>query len=251
MTPMPNRFASLRIAAVLAGLLAFAWPCNAGAGGVETESESPGTTFAECGTLHVTAGPGGITCTSLEIHIGGVYQLDQHGGFGDGAEVCVIGTVGTCSGSGCGSGSLGCVTVTSIDAAVPITGLDGTVMTMGECGTVLESAATCFVFEIDSGEVYSVLLPAGEVYYAGERLHVTGDLVACTGMCAPADGCVFNPQFSGCPVAGDLNGDGLVNGMDLALLLGAWGSCTGCAADLDGSGSVNGMDLAILLGQWG
>ncbi|MBL9120513.1 MAG: hypothetical protein JNL80_11435 [Phycisphaerae bacterium] len=49
---------------------------------------------------------------------------------------------------------------------------------------------------------------------------------------------------------GDLNGDGTVNGADLALLLGAWGACSGCSADLDGNGIVDGADLATVLGGW-
>jgi cytochrome c peroxidase len=61
-------------------------------------------------------------------------------------------------------------------------------------------------------------------------------------------------QFQGCgDDDDDLNGDGDVNGFDLALLLGQWGPCPargGCAADLDGNGVVNGLDLAILLAGW-
>ncbi len=51
---------------------------------------------------------------------------------------------------------------------------------------------------------------------------------------------------------GDLNGDDLVNGADLGILLGSWGACGGasCAADLDGDGSVGGADLGLLLGGW-
>lgn len=52
------------------------------------------------------------------------------------------------------------------------------------------------------------------------------------------------------PVPGDLNGDGAVGSEDLAILLGAWGPCAGCAADLDGDGAVGASDLAILLGLW-
>lgn len=48
----------------------------------------------------------------------------------------------------------------------------------------------------------------------------------------------------------DLDGDCNVNAADLAMLLGAWGPCRGCAADLDSSGSVDAADLAILLGSW-
>jgi len=55
-------------------------------------------------------------------------------------------------------------------------------------------------------------------------------------------------------IPGDLNGDGVVNGADLAILLGGWGVCPkggACPADLNGDGSVNGADLGILLGNWG
>ena len=53
------------------------------------------------------------------------------------------------------------------------------------------------------------------------------------------------------PTPGDLDGDGSVGASDLAILLGAWGSCTSsCPADLDGDGAVGAGDLAILLGAW-
>ena len=48
---------------------------------------------------------------------------------------------------------------------------------------------------------------------------------------------------------GDLDGDGVVNAADLAILLGAWGSASS-TADLDGDGQVNAADLALLLGAW-
>jgi hypothetical protein len=47
---------------------------------------------------------------------------------------------------------------------------------------------------------------------------------------------------------GDLNGDRVVNGSDLGLLIGAWG--TG-QYDRDGDGVVTGQDLGLLLGSWG
>jgi hypothetical protein len=53
-------------------------------------------------------------------------------------------------------------------------------------------------------------------------------------------------------VLGDLDDDGMVNGADLAILLGAWGTVRACPlADLNGDGTVDGGDLAILLGAWG
>jgi len=47
----------------------------------------------------------------------------------------------------------------------------------------------------------------------------------------------------------DLNGDQIVNALDLAILLSQWGNPG--SADLDNSGSVDGPDLARLLGAWG
>lgn len=49
-------------------------------------------------------------------------------------------------------------------------------------------------------------------------------------------------------VFGDLDGNGLVNGADLGLLLGAW--ATAGPGDLNGNGIVNGADLGLLLGAW-
>lgn len=48
----------------------------------------------------------------------------------------------------------------------------------------------------------------------------------------------------------DLDGNGQVDGNDLIILLGAWGT-SDAAADLDGNGIVDGADLMILLGAWG
>ena len=53
------------------------------------------------------------------------------------------------------------------------------------------------------------------------------------------------------PCTGDIDGNGSVNGIDLASLLTSWGPCTGCAADLDADGDVDGQDLSVLLTRWG
>jgi hypothetical protein len=69
---------------------------------------------------------------------------------------------------------------------------------------------------------------------------------------------VFKLTGCGPPCVADLDGGGSVNGLDLALLLGAW---TGAAmyapcppyqpADFNDDCKVNGLDLALLLGAWG
>lgn len=63
-----------------------------------------------------------------------------------------------------------------------------------------------------------------------------GDNTPCeSGTCAPA-----------CPA--DVNNDGIVDGVDLAEVLGNWGQATG---DLTGDDFVDGQDLSIVLGFWG
>ena len=51
-------------------------------------------------------------------------------------------------------------------------------------------------------------------------------------------------------LSGDLDGDGAVDGSDLSVLLGYWGTANQ-TADLDGDGTVSGADLSVLLGNWG
>ncbi len=53
-------------------------------------------------------------------------------------------------------------------------------------------------------------------------------------------------------VLGDVNGDGLVDGADLGLLLGSWGECEDvcCLGDLNQDEKVDGADLGLLLGNW-
>jgi hypothetical protein len=52
---------------------------------------------------------------------------------------------------------------------------------------------------------------------------------------------------------GDISGNGVVDGVDLAALLGAWGTDGHgkFECDIDGDGVVAGSDLAIMLGSWG
>ena len=53
-----------------------------------------------------------------------------------------------------------------------------------------------------------------------------------------------------CTCAADLSVDGQVDGTDLAVVLGAWGTANP-VADVSGDGLVNGADIAIILGNWG
>ncbi|MFM1832316.1 MAG: Dockerin type domain, partial [Planctomycetota bacterium] len=50
------------------------------------------------------------------------------------------------------------------------------------------------------------------------------------------------------PCPADLNGDGVVSGADVGLLLSAWGTD---GADLNGDGVTNGADFGLLLSAFG
>jgi hypothetical protein len=53
--------------------------------------------------------------------------------------------------------------------------------------------------------------------------------------------------------AGDVNDDGFVNGADLSVLLGGFGTCVmkGTSADFNADGMINGADLSVLLSNFG
>ncbi|MCZ6652631.1 MAG: endonuclease [Planctomycetota bacterium] len=62
--------------------------------------------------------------------------------------------------------------------------------------------------------------------------------------------CLFLDECdAACPQ--DLDGDGLVEAFDLAIVLGSWGPCEGCPTDFNGDGVVDAFDLAQVLGGWG
>jgi len=56
-------------------------------------------------------------------------------------------------------------------------------------------------------------------------------------------------------MTGDINGDGVVNVVDLLAVISAWGQCAGCDADIaplpGGNGMVNVEDLLMVISRWG
>ena len=70
-----------------------------------------------------------------------------------------------------------------------------------------------------------------------------------TGPSAPMLEVTYEPD-SGPVCEGDLNDDGVVDGVDLAQILAYWGSRES-DNDLDGSGVIDGADLAFVLAGWG
>jgi formylglycine-generating enzyme required for sulfatase activity len=51
--------------------------------------------------------------------------------------------------------------------------------------------------------------------------------------------------------ATDVDGDGIVGGADLTVVLNDWGPCQRCVGDVNGDGTVDGIDLATVLTRWG
>ena len=106
-------------------------------------------------------------------------------------------------------------------------------------------AVAVLYYQTSSREYIEFLRDANTTNDRGEVLH---DLWLQTGRSAPVD--MDASEILLAPsVPGDLNGDGVVNGADLSILLSGWGMPG--PADLDGNGTVGGSDLAILLGSWG
>jgi hypothetical protein len=86
---------------------------------------------------------------------------------------------------------------------------------------------------------------------AGVRsgLGKNGTLAFVVNLMGATRGIVSYALAGGSPA--DFNGDGMVDGMDLAALLATWGACgPPCPTDLNGDGMVDGMDLAALLAAW-
>lgn len=83
-------------------------------------------------------------------------------------------------------------------------------------------------------------------------LNAAGQLVIRAGDSVNSINTIAKIDLGSAPCLADLNGDGVVDGADLAAMLGAWGPCSGsCPADITGDGTVGGADLAALLGAWG
>lgn len=114
-----------------------------------------------------------------------------------------------------------------------------------------------FVFAATAGDANSVDVSksasgAGFVAAFDYRIEPTANLrsAGVAGEPAVASYVYTITALIGCGVA-DLNGDGVVDGVDLAFLLNAWGPCAGCPEDLNGDGTVDGLDLAFLLNMFG
>ena len=147
--------------------------------------------------------------------------------------------------------------------AHPLNGIDAVIQVSldGPGGIALLTGATvtdCSPLQLFSIHLDSPTQPAlwsggaGESF-ALEFLYAPGDLLFLVTNAAGDDGCDWASWYDvtfAVPTNPDLNHDGVVDGADLGLMLGAWGPCIGCAADLNCDGEVGGADLGVLLSAW-
>jgi len=114
------------------------------------------------------------------------------------------------------------------------------------------------VYSIDSGTGAAVQ----QAIVMGPPTSGFGSAVATSGAHIALGAPTTGASFSGSVIAlsigpasrsPDLNGDGVVNGTDLGLMMSNFRAYVGSnsAPDLNYDGSINGADLAILLGSWG
>ncbi|MFO0828551.1 MAG: M12 family metallo-peptidase [Phycisphaerales bacterium] len=82
-----------------------------------------------------------------------------------------------------------------------------------------------------------------------ERYGGAGEIVRLQGPGLPKQVLPAAMWSHGGSIGPDLDGDGHVNGADLAILLGAWGTA-GPTGDLNLDGVIDAADLGILLGGW-
>lgn len=136
---------------------------------------------------------------------------------------------------------------------------DGTVLI--EDGVILNPAATLTAATIDflcrGGDEYPLAnLPfesIGVSYQQALYNFVTAPtglsgLISSTDYPTGGEGRIvrFTPNAA---APADINGDGSINGLDIAILLSNWG-LSGRAGDADGDGTVDGDDLSIVLNAW-
>jgi len=86
------------------------------------------------------------------------------------------------------------------------------------------------------------IIPAGQVAH----LLISGTFADGSSTTVGSSSLVMNGVPA--PIIGDINGDGVVNGFDLGLLLSGWGQPG--PTDLNNDGITNGFDLGVLLTNW-
>lgn len=119
----------------------------------------------------------------------------------------------------------------------------GTTMTIVSQGTVQDNSAVPAAPPLVNAPFdLPTVLPSGQIAH----LLINGTFAVGTSSTTVTSDLAINGALI--PVFGDLNGDGVVNGADLGLLLANWGQPG--SSDLNHDGTTNGADLGLLLASW-
>lgn len=126
--------------------------------------------------------------------------------------------------------------------------------TMDLCGTRVAIAPAAAVSGAPGAQV--ALSPSAGTVHLFDRLRdcdasgVPDAIELANGTLGDANG---DGTPDACQCIGDFTGDNVVNGGDLAIMLGVWGVTPPAfpLPDLDRNGQIDGADLAALLGAWG
>ena len=95
----------------------------------------------------------------------------------------------------------------------------------------------------------SCIDPTGACCVGEECLSLSAEICGLAGGSYNGDGSTECAECGGEePCEADSNGDGVVDGVDLANLLARWGTPDG---DLTGDDQTDGQDLALVLASWG
>jgi len=166
--------------------------------------------FANCQLAGGVPGPIGLTCTGYTC-------------FPTGACCKPDGT---------------CAVMSPGDCALASGLYQGNNTTCGQVNCPAPTGAACFPNN------FCLLMTQADAAAAGASWKGAGTTCADNNFNGTADVCEIPA------IPGDINGDGFVNGADLAIVLGSWGPCGGCSGDVTGDDLVDGADIAIVLGNW-
>lgn len=150
------------------------------------------------------------------------------------------------------AGATGTVGATLVNP-LPVALEDARVRLVADQWTLIDGAST---YEVALGTV----APGGSIFVTAPALflregdRLIGATMISTQLASASAVATTTIVGIGGPCPADLDGNGIVDGADLAIVLGHWGDTCACGCslgDVDADGIVDGVDLSIVLGSWG
>ena len=200
----------------------------------------PSSTFIGLTNVDVPVDSGSLTAATA-VQSGaaiGVATLNTDGTWAFAVTVPVtISAAGT---------ALGQPFTNSAPAAMALTGtfsIVGNAISLTSQGTINETVPVPAAPPLVSAPFdLPTIIPAGQVAH----LLISGTFADGSSTTVGSSSLVMNGVPA--PIIGDINGDGVVTGVDLGLLLSGWGQPG--PTDLNNDGTTNGFDLGLLLSHW-